>query len=97
VDNIALHILLGADDRAHWHRNVLILEITFYRSDGVIHDFAGPYTISVGNFSFGKPLKFVKLDTSHISAKQWDEAVLAADNKFAKTMHNICWYQKRLL
>jgi len=29
--------------------------------DGTIHDFAGPYTISVDEFSFGKPLKYVPL------------------------------------
>jgi hypothetical protein len=41
----------------------------FTRSDGTIHDFAGPYYIGINNFAFGKPLKYVRLDNSKISDK----------------------------
>jgi hypothetical protein len=52
------------------------------RSDGTIHDFAGPYFVSVDDFAFGKPLKYVQLDHSKITDKEWDDAILQADGKF---------------
>jgi hypothetical protein len=30
-------------------------------SDGIIHDFAGPYTITIDNMAFGEPTKYVEL------------------------------------
>jgi hypothetical protein len=41
-------------------------------SDGYIHDFAGPYFVSVNDFAFGSPLKYVRLDNSKYTDKQWD-------------------------
>ena len=32
------------------------------KTDGIIHDFAGPYYISVDDFAFGKTLKYVQLN-----------------------------------
>lgn len=55
-------------------------------SDGLIHDFAGPYYVSVDDFAFGKPLKYVRLDNSMISDKEWDEAIIHSDKHFEKTM-----------
>jgi transmembrane protein 222 len=55
-------------------------------SDGVIHDFAGPYYVSLDDFAFGKPLKYVRLDNSKITDKEWDEAVIGADKKFGNMM-----------
>lgn len=31
-------------------------------SEGTIHDFGGPYYIAIDNFTFGKPLKYLKLN-----------------------------------
>ena len=33
-------------------------------SDGVIHDFAGPYYISIDDFAFGSTLKYLQLEIS---------------------------------
>ena len=57
--------------------------------DGTIHDFAGPYTISVDEFSFGKPLKYVpwKIDVTY--KDKWNQTVIRADKVFEKTMHNL--------
>ena len=30
-------------------------------SDGTIHDFAGPYTVSIDDMAFGNPTKYVQL------------------------------------
>ncbi len=52
----------------------------------MIHDFAGPYYVSVDDFAFGRPLKYVKLDHSKYNDKEWDEAVVKSDRHFEKTM-----------
>ena len=41
-------------------------------SKGVIHDFAGPYTIGVDDFSFGSTIKYVQLDLEGISEEDYD-------------------------
>ncbi|KAL4459711.1 hypothetical protein ABPG73_002245 [Tetrahymena malaccensis] len=58
-------------------------------SNGVIHDFAGPYFISVDNFAFGKPLKYVKIKHDNITKEKYDNAIIKADNKFCQMMHNL--------
>lgn len=55
-------------------------------SDGVVHDFAGPYYVAVDNFAFGQPLKYVRLNNTKYSNIQWDEAVRKADEEYEKTM-----------
>ncbi|CAD8069899.1 unnamed protein product [Paramecium primaurelia] len=59
-------------------------------SEGTIHDFGGPYYIAIDNFTFGKPLKYVKLNKDfEISRQKWDDAVLKADDEFGQQMHNL--------
>ena len=58
----------------------------------MIHDFAGPYFISVDDFAFGRPLKYVRLDNSKYTTKEWNDAVTKADQHFGQTMHNLFWY-----
>jgi len=58
-------------------------------SEGVIHDFAGSYYISVDNFAFGDPHKYVMLDSEGIDPNTWDECVDKADRKFRGQTHNI--------
>ena len=41
-------------------------------SRGVIHDFAGPYTIVTDDFSFGKTHKYVKLDIEESRIDEWN-------------------------
>lgn len=84
--------------RSYRNWNVLQkFKLFYFRSDGTIHDFAGPYFVSVNDFAFGKPLKYVRLDNSKISDKQWDEAILKADAQFEKTMHILCTYQSVII
>ena len=44
-------------------------------SEGVIHDFAGPYCVSVDNMAFGNPTKFVILELSQKEFAGYDKAV----------------------
>ena len=60
-------------------------------SDGIIHDFAGPYYISIDDFAFGAPHKYVRLNVDHLQPAQYDNAVLAADASFRKQVHLLCW------
>jgi len=60
-------------------------------SEGVIHDFAGPYYVSVDDFAFGNPHKYVMLNTegTGIDRKSYDSAILKADQKYGGENHNI--------
>eukprot|EP00743_Colponemidia_sp_Colp-15_P008207 GILK01008901.1.p1 GENE.GILK01008901.1~~GILK01008901.1.p1 ORF type:complete len:189 (+),score=11.13 GILK01008901.1:36-569(+) len=58
-------------------------------ADGVIHDFAGPYYVSVDDFAFGKPTKYLQLDVRGIDTKTYDLSIQGADSKFGNEMHNI--------
>ena len=60
-------------------------------SNGVIRDFAGPYYVSEDNLAFGKTTRYVQLDPTHISGKQWDTAVKEASDEYNGRMHNLCW------
>lgn len=57
-------------------------------SEGIIHDFAGPYTVSVDEMAFGNPTKYVKLEIE--DKEKWNEAVEKGDTCYRGRMHNIC-------
>ena len=57
-------------------------------SDGVIHDFAGPYTITIDDLAFGETHKFVPLAID--DSLKYDQSVLKADKVYEGMMHNIC-------
>lgn len=59
-------------------------------SRGVIHDFAGPYHIGVGNLAFSKPTKYLQLDPSKCFAANWDDGLKEGCDCYRKRMHNIC-------
>ena len=51
-------------------------------STGEIHDFAGPYYISVNDFAFGETLKYVKLDIKPEDTLRWNQAIEKADRTY---------------
>ncbi|TNV73986.1 hypothetical protein FGO68_gene16080 [Halteria grandinella] len=57
-------------------------------SDGVLHDFAGPYTVTVDDLAFGETHKYVKLDIT--DNHKYDQSLLKADRHYEGQMHNIC-------
>lgn len=58
-------------------------------SQGIIHDFAGPYYISIDDFAFGETYKYVILDLDGVSEEQFNKAILDADTVYKQRMHNI--------
>lgn len=65
-----------------WFKNVNCL--------GIIHDFAGPYTIGVGDFAFGAPTRYMLLQPDQCFAATWDEGVESGSAEYSKRMHNLC-------
>lgn len=57
---------------------------------GIIHDFAGPYTIGVGNFAFGAPTRYMLLQPDQCFGTTWDEGVDSGCVEYGKRMHNLC-------
>ena len=60
-------------------------------SDGVIYDFAGPYTIGRGNMAFGSPTRYLQLDPSKCNELDWDSAVTEGNSVYSQRMHNLCF------
>eukprot|EP00744_Colponema_vietnamica_P001458 GILI01002414.1.p1 GENE.GILI01002414.1~~GILI01002414.1.p1 ORF type:complete len:176 (+),score=37.45 GILI01002414.1:26-553(+) len=60
-------------------------------SEGIIHDFAGPYYVSENDFAFGDPTKYWQLQWSMEQRQEWDKAVTEADTKFRTMNHNLCF------
>jgi hypothetical protein len=56
-------------------------------SNGVIHDFAGPYTITIDDLAFGETHKYVPLDIA--DAIKYDQSVAKADKVYEGMNHNI--------
>jgi|TARA_B110000208_G_C11596781_1_gene368441 transmembrane protein 222 len=72
-------------------------------SQGIIWDFAGPYSINRNDMAFGRPTRYLQLDPSLIKAaleggakesgetiKIWDDCVHHSNCHYSKRMHNIC-------
>jgi hypothetical protein len=59
-------------------------------SQGVIYDFAGPYTIGKQHMAFGPPTRYIQLDPSLCRDMDWDAAVEQGCEIYSHRMHNIC-------
>jgi hypothetical protein len=66
-------------------------------SAGVIHDFAGPYTVGEDEMAFGVPTRVLRLDPRKAAsvpgssaAAVWDAAVAEGDRVYRRRMHNLC-------
>ena len=59
-------------------------------SSGIIHDFAGSYSISIDNFSFGNVTKYIQLNLTKEEQKVWDDAIIKADEIYSNEEHNLC-------
>ena len=58
-------------------------------SSGIIHDFAGSFFVSVDDFAFGKPTKYIKMKLTEQEKYNWDRAIEKGDNKYNMEEHNI--------
>ena len=59
-------------------------------SEGVIHDFAGPYYVSVDNMAFGNPTKYIFLDIDQNEKERYDEAILSGKKDYKQQMYSFC-------
>ena len=57
-------------------------------SNGIIHDFSGPYYVSIDNMAFGNPTKFVILNLTQREFNDYDKAVESATIKYNKMEYN---------
>ena len=60
-------------------------------SEGIIHDFAATFYISINEMSFGKPTKYFQLDLEEREKYEFDKAIEKGDLKYNHEMHNLCW------
>lgn len=58
-------------------------------SCGIIHDFAGSFFVSIDDFAFGKPTKYIQLQLTDKERKIWDRAIERGDNKYNMEEHNL--------
>ena len=58
-------------------------------ADGKIHDFAGPYFVSVDDMAFGEPTKYIPLKLDEQNIDRLEEWIEAGDEKFSKMNHNL--------
>lgn len=60
-------------------------------SNGVIRDFAGPYFVSEDNMAFGRPTRYLILDSFKVEggSTEWNEAVSKASVVYGTRMHNL--------
>jgi hypothetical protein len=57
--------------------------------EGVIYDFSGPYQITVDDFAFGNPTKYVQLTPSTPERELWSRGLSQANDKFSQMNHNL--------
>lgn len=58
-------------------------------SDGVIWDFAGPYTIGRDQMAFGAPTRYIKLDPRLCRDMEWDKGIEAGCEIYSRRTHNL--------
>ena len=59
-------------------------------SNGMIHDFAGPYYIGIDDFAFGETTKYVKLKIDESDIARYNKSLERADKEYKKRVHNLC-------
>ena len=59
-------------------------------SEGVIHDFGGPYYVAVDDMTFGNPTKYIPLQLDETNIDDWDRYVERGDKAYGQMMHNLC-------
>jgi hypothetical protein len=58
-------------------------------SNGVIHDFAGPYHIGIGSLAFGRATRYIQLSPESCSAQEWDTGVKEGCEIYKGRNHNL--------
>jgi len=58
-------------------------------SQGVIHDFAGPYHINIGSLAFGRTTRYLQLSPDHCHLQDWDMGVKEGCEIYKGRNHNL--------
>eukprot|EP01032_Pedospumella_encystans_P010245 gene10245-11995_t len=58
-------------------------------SQGVIHDFAGPYHINIGSLSFGRTTRYLQLNPDQCHLQDWDMGVKEGCEIYKGRNHNL--------
>jgi len=58
-------------------------------TDGIMWDFAGPYSIGKHKLAFGPPTRYIQLDVPPSKAREFDRAVAEANATYACRLHNL--------
>ena len=60
-------------------------------SKGIIHDFAGPYYVSIDNMAFGNPTKYVLLDLDGREFDEYDGAIEGGTQDYSEKYYSFCF------
>ena len=60
-------------------------------SKGIIHDFAGPYYVSVDNMAFGNPTKYILLDLNSREFDEYDKAIEEGTRDYNNKCYSFCF------
>lgn len=58
-------------------------------SNGIIHDFACSYLVSIDNMAFGNPYKYVILSPSETECSNWNKAIKEGDDFYNTQSHDL--------
>ena len=60
-------------------------------SRGIIHDFAGPYYVSIDNMAFGNPTKYILLDLDSREYDEYDGAIEGGTQDYSEKWYSFCF------
>ena len=60
-------------------------------SKGIIHDFAGPYYVSVDDMAFGNPTKYVLLDLDSREFDEYDSCIEGGTQDYQEQFYSFCF------
>lgn len=60
-------------------------------SRGIIHDFAGPYYVSIDNMAFGNPTKYILLDLDGREYDEYDGAIEGGTQDYSEKWYSFCF------
>ena len=60
-------------------------------SKGIIHDFAGPYYVSIDNMAFGNPTKYILLELDSREFDEYDSCIEGGTQDYSEKMYSFCF------
>lgn len=58
--------------------------------EGIIHDFAGPYYVSIDDMAFGNPTKYVQLNLTEKEKKRYDLCIDNGTRDYTRQNYSFC-------